>query len=88
MEQVYACNTEACMNRMRDSPRPIALRLAITKGAQRRVVTVSIFEGIGKKTHWVNYPPELDMIIKAIEDVTMMSITYWWQTSAFLFREV
>lgn len=76
MEQIYACSTQGCMERMRETPRPIALRLAITKGASRKVVTVSIFEGLGKKSHWVNYPPELDMIIKAIEDVTMMALTY------------
>ncbi len=76
MQQLYACSTELCMNRLRDKPRPIALRLALTKGSTRKVVTLSIWEGLGASRRWVNYPPEIDMIIKAIEDVTLMAIGY------------
>jgi len=74
MEQVYSCTTNDCMGRMREQPRPIALRLAVTKGAARKVITVSIWEGSGLSAHLVNYPANLDLIVKAIEDITMMPI--------------
>lgn len=74
MEQVYTCTTNDCMTRMREQPRPVALRLAVTKGAQRKVITVSIWEGSGLAAHLVSYPSNLDLIVKAIEDITMTPI--------------
>ena len=76
MEQIYACESNACLKRMADKPRPIALRLAVTKGSNRKVVTVSIFEGVRPGAHFVNFPPEIKQIVKALEDVTMMAISH------------
>ncbi len=75
MEQVYTCETNNCMTRMRELPRPIALRIAITKGSRRKVVTVAIFEGVGAARHLVDYPPAIDMIYKAIDEVGMMAVS-------------
>jgi hypothetical protein len=75
MEQVYTCETNDCMTRMREKPRPIALRIAITKGGKRKVVTISVFEGVGAARHLVSYPPEIDAIYKAIDDVSMMAVS-------------
>ena len=68
LDQGYHCRTEDCLKRMRQTPRPVAFRLAITYGERRKVVAVSIWEGPAGLP-WVDYPPELNDIVRAIEKV-------------------
>lgn len=70
-EKVYTCESAECAKRMDQKPRPISLRLAITKGHHRHIVTISIWEGQGKKRTYVNYPDELDVIIEAIQQTAI-----------------
>lgn len=68
-DQTYTCNSPACQKRMSDKPRPIALRIAITKGVQRKIITIPIWDGRGKKNALIDYPEELDAIVQAIENI-------------------
>lgn len=70
-DQIYTCESRACMDRLRSKPRPIALRLAVTHGSRRKMITISIWEGIGQKNGFIDYPKELEDIIKAIENVAL-----------------
>lgn len=73
LEQIYTCESPDCSRRLTQQPRPIALRIAVTKGYRRKLITISVWEGFGAKNHWVVYPPEIDLIVKAIEDVALFS---------------
>ncbi len=67
MDRMYNCETEICQKRKSKKPTPIPLRLAITYGLQKKVITIGIW---GKDEHnikYVEYPPELDVIIKEIQ---------------------
>lgn len=71
LDQVYTCESRACMQRLSGKPRPIALRLAVTHGTRRKMITVSIWEGLGQTNRFIDYPKELEDIIKAIENVAL-----------------
>ncbi len=66
-ETVYDCENNLCQNRKRDKPTPIPLRLAVAYGAQKKVVTISIWGNDSEKIKYVDYPPALDNIIEAIQ---------------------
>jgi hypothetical protein len=68
-DQTYACEVAACEKRLQNKPRPIALRLAVTKGVRRKIVTIPIWDGRGKQHSFINYPDELDAIVRAIMNV-------------------
>lgn len=69
-QQGYNCQSAACVKRMRETPRPVAFRLAVTYGERRKMVAVSIWEGpFGLP--WVDYPNELNHIVQAIEKVSI-----------------
>lgn len=70
-QQTYMCETRNCIERMQSSPRPIALRIAVTHGARRKVVVVNIWDGKGYQNAWVKYPPALDTIVKTIQDTAL-----------------
>lgn len=65
-DQTYGCEGAACEKRLQSKPRPIALRLAVTKGVRRKIITIPIWDGKGKKHSFINYPDELDAIVRAI----------------------
>lgn len=65
-DQLYTCESPDCIKRLSDKPRPIALQLAITKGVHRKIITIPIWDGKGKKHALINYPKELDDIVQAI----------------------
>lgn len=73
MQPMFLCESPECSRRMGQSPRPIALRIALTKGYRRKVVSISIWEGLGVQNHWVSYPPEIDLIVKAIENTALFA---------------
>lgn len=68
-DQIYTCNTPACIKRLENKPRPIALRIAITKGVRRKIITIPIWDGRGKHNSLIDYPKELDAIVQAIENI-------------------
>ncbi|MGH1337003.1 MAG: hypothetical protein ACRBFS_12835 [Aureispira sp.] len=68
-DQTYGCEGAACEKRLQGKPRPIALRLAVTKGVRRKIITIPIWDGRGKQHSFINYPDELDAIVRAIMNV-------------------
>lgn len=67
MQRMYDCNAEACTKRKVMKPTPIPLRLQITYGDKRKVVTIAIWGLDQHKIRYVDYPPALDNIIDAIQ---------------------
>lgn len=67
MEKVYDCTDPVCFQRKSKKPTPIPLRLSITHGIKKNIVTVAIWGLDDRKTKYVNYPPQLDNIIDAIQ---------------------
>jgi hypothetical protein len=65
-DQTYGCEGPACEKRLQSKPRPIALRVAVTKGVRRKIITIPIWDGRGKEHSFINYPDELDAIVRAI----------------------
>ncbi len=66
-ERIYDCTTASCLKRKRKKPTPIPLRLAITYGSKRKVITISIWGKDETKAQYVDYPPALDKIIDTIQ---------------------
>ncbi len=68
-DQIYTCENQDCIKRLSNKPRPIALRIAITKGVHRKIITIPIWDGKGKAQALIDYPEELDAIVQAIEKI-------------------
>ena len=66
-ERMYDCKTAMCANRKRKKPTPIPLRIAITKGSRRKVITISVWGMDENKTRYLEYPPVLDDIIDYVQ---------------------
>lgn len=66
-ERTYDCTDARCSKRKGDKPTPIPLRIAITYGQQKKVVTVAIWGKDERNTRYVDYPPALDNIIDAVQ---------------------
>ncbi len=66
-KNLYDCQTVDCNKRKTAKPTPIPLRISFTYGNRRKVVTVSIWGLDDKKIQYVNYPPDLDVIIEGIQ---------------------
>lgn len=66
-ERMYDCETTACANRKRKKPTPIPLRVAVTYGERRKVITISIWGEDENKIRYVDYPPVLDEIIDMVQ---------------------
>lgn len=69
-DQMYGCSSLRCYNRLEKEPRPIAFRIAITKGTKRKIVTLPLWDGKGLKKSLIDYPPALDNIVQAIINVS------------------
>lgn len=67
MERSYGCGDAACQKRKSRKPTPIPLRLAITYGDKKKVVTIAIWGEDNYKMQYVDYPKELDAIIDAVQ---------------------
>ncbi len=67
MERLYDCSSHICEMRKRQAPRPIPLRLAVSYGERRKVVTIAIWGKDDTGIQYVDYPPALDAIIEAIQ---------------------
>ena len=66
-QRSYDCNDSLCKKRKSKSPRPIPLRLAITHGDERKLVTVAVWGQDHHRIQYVNYPSALDQIVDAIQ---------------------
>jgi hypothetical protein len=67
MDRIYDCKTEDCQARKRRKPAPIPLRLAIAYGSQKQVVTITIWGIDDYRVQYIDYPKQLDEIIKYIQ---------------------
>ncbi len=66
-DREYDCTDEVCEYRKRQKPLPMPLRLAITYGTKKKVITIKIWGNDERRTRYVNYPPVLDNIIDNIQ---------------------
>ncbi len=68
-KRLYDCETILCKNRKSTKPTPIPLRLSVKYGSRYKVVTVSIWGLDDRKLKYVDYPTDLDLIIKSIQNL-------------------
>jgi hypothetical protein len=66
-KRMYDCESAICEKRKFSKPSPIPLRISITKGNRKKVVTVAIWGLERNKIKYVDYPQALDYIIDAIQ---------------------
>ena len=66
-DNLYDCQTRDCNKRKTAKPTPIPLRISVTYGNRRKVVTVSIWGLDDNQIQYVNYPRDLDLIIEGIQ---------------------
>lgn len=65
--RAYDCPDQRCQKRKGEKPTPIPLRLAITYGDHKKMVTIAIWGKDNLGIKYVDYPPQLDNIIDAIQ---------------------
>ncbi len=65
--RLYDCADNSCMVRKRNAPRPLPLQLSIAYGTRKKVINVAIWGRDEKNVQYVDYPPELDAIIEALQ---------------------
>ena len=66
-ERAYDCPDQYCQKRKGDKPTPIPLRLAITYGQRKKMVTIAIWGKDDLGIRYVDYPAQMDNIIDAIQ---------------------
>ncbi len=66
-QRQYDCKSSFCDKRKQAKPQPMPLRLSVTYGNVRKMVTISIWGKDKAGVRYVDYPPELDSIIDAIQ---------------------
>jgi hypothetical protein len=66
-QRAYDCPDQHCQKRKGEKPTPIPLRIAITYGNKKKMVTVAIWGKDDLGIKWVDYPPQLDNIVDAIQ---------------------
>lgn len=64
---VYDCADPDCMSRKAKNPRPVPLRLAVTYGERRKVITIAIWGKDDSGFTHVGYPEDLEIIIQEIQ---------------------
>jgi hypothetical protein len=67
LESHYGCKTTVCDRRFRQDPKPIPLRIAITHGSKRKVISIDIFGTDERNVKYVDYPADIDLIVDAIQ---------------------
>ena len=70
MQRMYDCNSPACEKRKVMKPTPIPLRLTVTYGDKKRMITIAIWGEDTYKLKYVDYPVALDNMIDAIQRMT------------------
>jgi len=66
MNRVYDCEDPICAKRKKTKPTPIPLRLAISYGKRRKVITITVYGKDHKQHQYVEYPEPLERIIQSI----------------------
>ncbi len=66
-ERAYDCPDQLCQKRKGDKPVPIPLRIAITYGQRKKMVTIAIWGKDDLGIRYVDYPPQMDNIVDAIQ---------------------
>jgi hypothetical protein len=66
LDNTYDCTDGNCQKRKRVKPTPVPLTLVIRHGGKKKVVVITVYGQDGKRGRYVNYPPEIDIIIKNI----------------------
>lgn len=67
MSRQYDCLSAVCEKRKFVTPRPVPLRISVTYGSVRKMVTVSIWGKDKNGETYIEYPPNLDLIVDAIQ---------------------
>jgi hypothetical protein len=70
MQRLYDCNNIACEKRRKMKPSPIPLRLMVSYGDRKKVITIAIWGEDHLKMRYTEYPQVLDYIIEAIRKMT------------------
>ena len=66
LERLYDCTDRICMKRKQQDPPPIPLRLAVTYGSRRKVVTIPVYGQDDYKTQYVQYPKLIDEVVDVV----------------------
>ncbi|MFK7950271.1 MAG: hypothetical protein AB8G11_21965 [Saprospiraceae bacterium] len=66
LDNTYDCTSGTCQSRKKAKPTPVPLTLVVRHGSKRKVVVITIYGRDGKRGKYVNYPPEIDIIIENI----------------------
>lgn len=66
LDNTYDCTDGNCQSRKKLKPTPVPLTLVIRHGGKKKVVVVTVYGQDGKRGKYVNYPPEIDIIIQNI----------------------
>lgn len=67
LDRLFDCDSEVCQKRKGLKPRPMPLRLSVTYGDKKKVITIAIWGKDNYDVQYVDYPPALDKIIDAIQ---------------------
>jgi hypothetical protein len=67
LERQYDCKSVLCDKRKDIKPTPTPLRVTITYGIRRKMVTVSIYGRDKTGERYVDYPPQIDNIVDAVQ---------------------
>jgi hypothetical protein len=70
MQRLYDCDNIACEKRKVMKPTPIPLRLMVSYGDKKRVITIAVWGLDNTKIRYTDYPPALDNIIEVIRKMT------------------
>lgn len=65
-DNTYDCVTSDCRKRKRMKPTPVPLRLSVRYGDQRKVITVAIYGRDDRRSGYIAYPEDLELIIQNI----------------------
>jgi hypothetical protein len=66
-ERQYDCKSNLCDKRKLKTPKPTPLRICITYGNRRKMVTVAIWGKDKTGDKYVDYPPQIDNIVEAVQ---------------------
>ena len=66
---IYDCETTVCQKRKFSKPTPIPLRISVTYGNRRKVVTIPIWGMDDRNLQYVDYPPLIDKMVATIQNM-------------------
>ena len=66
LERLYDCTDRVCVKRKQQAPTPIPLRLAVTYGNRRKVITIPVYGQDDYKQRYIAYPPIIDETIDVV----------------------